>query len=467
MAAIAESSPAPGHMAENAARVVWALAWPAVALNSLQVINTLLDRGFIGHLQAAALTAHGASTNVMFLMFSLAMALGTSATAIVSRAFGAENHPEVRQASKQSLGLALIGGFLLAALCFGIAPLFASALLPAKDTAAQSEMVGFIRAYCLGLPAIYLIQVLAGSLRGVGDTRSPMMISGFQIGLHIILNYLLIFPPHEFLGLKLPGAGWGLVGAASALSLSAWVSAIAYVLYASRTPLGEQWRIRLPRLDWVNRILKIAIPAAVMSVLRVGSLAAFTLVLASLPGDQGSIAIAAMGTGFAIESVMFMPAFGLSMAAASLVGQSLGMKRPDRAERLAWTAGNYGAVVTAALAIPVFIAAPAIANLLLGSKVAIASEAANLIRVLCATEILFCYAMTMVGAMQGAGDTVRPMWLTIICMWGLRVPLAWMLALPLAMGSMGAWIAMSFTQAVQGLLSIWMFKQGKWKDKKV
>ena len=75
--------------------------------------------------------------------------------------------------------------------------------------------------------------------------------------------------------------------------------------------------------------------------------------------------------------------------------------------------------------------------------------------------------MTMVGAMQGAGDTVRPMWLTVICMWGLRVPLAWMLALPLAMGSTGAWIAMSFTQAVQGLLSIWMFKQGKWKDKKV
>lgn len=294
-----------------------------------------------------------------------------------------------------------------------------------------------------------------------------MVISGFQIGLHIILNYLFIFPPHEFLGFKLPGAGLGLVGAASALALSAWVSAIGYVFYASRTPLGEQWRIKLPRLDWVKRILKIAVPAAVMSVLRVGSLAAFTLVLASLPGDQGSIAIAAMGTGFAIESVMFMPAFGLSMAAASLVGQSLGMKRPDRAERLAWTAGNYGALVTACLAIPVFLAAPAIANLLLGSKVAIATEAANLIRILCATEILFCYAMTMVGAMQGAGDTVRPMWLTVICMWGLRVPLAWMLALPLAMGSMGAWVAMSFTQAVQGLLSIWMFKQGKWKDKKV
>lgn len=467
MASLVEPKPLVVSPDERASRIVWALAWPAVALNSLQVVNTLLDRGFIGHLHPAALTAHGGATNVLFLMFSLAMALGTATTAIVSRAYGAGQNGEVREGARQALGVSIFGAILAAAVCAGLASAFASALLPSTDRLAQAEMGSFLRAYSIGLPAIYLIQVLAGSLRGIGDTRSPMVISGIQIALHIVLNYLFIFPKHELAGITLPGLGWGLTGAGAALSLSAWMSALGYLAYAAYTPLGSQWRISLPSLSWVKRILRIAVPAAAMAVLRVGSLAAFTLVLAGLPGSDGSVAIAAMSTGFAIESIMFMPAFGLSIAAATLVGQSLGMQRPDRAERLGWTAGHYAALVTLVLTIPIFVGAPSLAGLLVGDKPEIAQAAAQLIQILCVTEVLFAYAMTMVGAMQGAGDTIRPMWLTIICMWGLRVPMAWFLAYPMAMGATGAWIAMSVTQAIQGGLAIMMFRQGKWKHKKV
>lgn len=467
MASLAEPKPLVVAPNERAGRIVWALAWPAVALNSLQVVNTLLDRGFIGHLDPAALTAHGGATNVLFLMFSLAMALGTATTAIVSRAYGAGNNGELREGAKQALGVSLFGALFAMLVCGGLAAAFAAALLPSTDHAARQSMEAFLKAYAVGLPAIFLIQVLAGSLRGIGDTKSPMVISGIQIALHIALNYLFIFPGHDFAGVRVPGLGWGLTGAGAALSLSAWVSAIGYLLYASYTPLGAQWRLALPNLAWAERILRIAIPAALMAILRVGSLAAFTIVLASLPGASGSTAIAAMSTGFAIESMMFMPAFGLSIAAATLVGQSLGMKRPDRAERLGWTAGHYAALVTLLLSIPIFLAAPSIASLLVGSKVEIAREAALFIQILCVTEVLFAYAMTMIGAMQGAGDTVRPMWITIICMWGLRVPLAWVLAFSLGFGSTGAWIAMSVTQAIQGVMAIVLFRQGQWKHKKV
>ncbi|HRI44607.1 MAG TPA: MATE family efflux transporter [Fimbriimonadaceae bacterium] len=467
MASLAEPKPLVVAPNERAGRIVWALAWPAVALNSLQVVNTLLDRGFIGHLDPAALTAHGGATNVLFLMFSLAMALGTATTAIVSRAYGAGNNGELREGARQALGVSLFGAVLAMAVCAGLAAVFAAALLPSTDHAARQSMESFLKAYAVGLPAIYLIQVLAGSLRGIGDTKSPMVISGIQIALHIGLNYLFIFPGHDLAGARVPGLGWGLTGAGAALSLSAWVSAIGYLFYASYTPLGAQWRLALPSLAWAKRILRIAIPAALMAILRVGSLAAFTIVLASLPGANGSTAIAAMSTGFAIESMMFMPAFGLSIAAATLVGQSLGMRRPDRAERLGWTAGHYAALVTLLLSIPIFLAAPSIASLLVGNKVEIAREAALLIQILCVTEVLFAYAMTMIGAMQGAGDTIRPMWITIICMWGLRVPLAWVLAFPLGYGSKGAWIAMSVTQAIQGVMAIVLFKQGQWKHKKV
>jgi putative MATE family efflux protein len=469
---------------ERPSRIVWTLAWPAVALNSLQVVNSLLDSAFIGHLDQAALTAYGGITVVVFLLFSLAMALGTGATALVARAYGAGRVEEFRTACRQSIGLSILAGVAFGALGALAADGAAGAFIPADDVRAHELMVRFLLLFAAGLPAIYVIQTLAGSMRGIGDTRSPMVISGIQILLHIALNFVLIFPPRETpFGVVLPGANLGLSGAAAALSLSAWLAAILYVAYSARTPLGASWMIGKIYWSWAARILKIAIPAAVMAVLRVGSLAVFTLVLKIVP--NGSQALAAMRPGFAIESMMFMPSFGLSMAAAALVGQSLGMKRPDRAERLAWTAGHHAAFVTLALCAPIFVFAPQIASILIEGKPAIAAEAAMLLRYLCVTEIGFAYAMVMIGAMQGAGDTARPLWITIFALWLLRVPMAAICALTtaqplftwngyqivmpfgLGMGAEGAWLAMSVTQAVQGAMAIVLFRQGKWKLKEV
>jgi len=274
--------------------------------------------------------------------------------------------------------------------------------------------------------------------------------------------------------MTLPGANFGLAGAAMALASSAWISAIVYVFYTSRTRIGRQWDIAMPRPEWVMRIVRIAVPAAVMSVLRVGSLTVFQLILTQVP--NGETAIAALRTGFAIEAIMFMPSFGLSMAASALVGQSLGMQKPERAERLTWLAAHHAAIVTLSLSLPIFIGAEGIATMMLGAKAEIVEQAALFIRYLCVTEIFFAYAMVMIGAMQGAGDTKRPLWLTIISLWLLRVPLAYVLALDsshtvfgigLGMGATGAWIAMSATQGLQGILSLWFFKGGAWKTVKV
>jgi putative MATE family efflux protein len=437
-----------------------------VALNSLQVVNTLLDRGFIGHLESSALAAHGAAVNVMFLMFSLAMALGTATTAIVSRAYGAGKVVELRTAARQGAITALLFGLVFAALCAVAGPAAGAFLLPTDSVEARTSMGHFLVAYGTGLPAIYLIQCIAGSLRGIGDTRSPMVISGLQILLHIGLNYVFIFPPTRLeVGVTIPGLGLGLTGAGAALSASAWAAALIYVAYLGRTPLGEVWKLARPSLAWLRRILAIALPAAGNAVLRVGSLAAFTRVLRDVP--NGETAIAAMSVGFAIESIMFMPAFGLSMAAGALVGQSLGMGRPDRAMRLGWLAGHHSAIVTLLVAIPIFGAAPWIADVMVGGKAEIAREAALLIQILCVTEIFFAYAMTMIGAIQGAGDTVRPFWITVICMWILRVPMAWVLAIGLEWGAVGAWVAMSATQGVQGAMALFLFKQGRWMNKQV
>ena len=470
---------------ENAVAVVWRLAWPAVALNSLQVVNQLLDRGFIGHLDSSALTAHGGSINVMFLMFSLAMAVATGATALVSRAFGAGNPAEYQLASQQSVRIALMSGVAMAALTAVSAGFVAHTVLPATDVDSIRLMTRFVAVYATCLPPIFIIQSLAGSLRGIGDTKSPMYISGLQILIHMTMNCLLIFPTHTIhpfgggISITLPGANLGLIGAGASLSVSAWISATIYLFFVKRTPLGSLWGFKLPEIHWVRRILKIALPAALMAVLRVFSLTVFTIILAMSP--NGSTAIGAMSTAFAIEAIMFMPSFGLSVAAGALVGQSLGMRRPDRAERLGWVAAHHGALVTVALALPIFINAHGIASVLLGDKPAMVSEAVTLLRYLCATEALFAYAGVIFGAMQGAGDTVRPMWVSIFSLWGIRVPMAFILTLPVGfhlaswatmpigfgMGPNGAWISMALTQGLQGVFALILFKQGGWKTKKV
>jgi putative MATE family efflux protein len=487
--AVTVDPPAPkANPGENLAWVVWGLAWPVVALNSLQVVNALLDRAFIGHLDPSALTAHGASMSVIFLFFSLAAALGVATTALVSRAYGAGQRDEVRAASRQCVNLSLFCGIAVAVLGVASIGLFQRVLLPPGDAQAGALMWQYLSAYVIGLPAVFIIQALAGSLRACGDTKSPMVISGIDILIHIALNFVLIFPSRDVsyafstpvIGsvsgvIHIPGAGLGLQGAGIALALSAWIAAIGYLFWSGRTPIGPAWRLGLPVRSWVLRILRIASHAAGSALTRVGSFMLFTAILAQTPDAR--FAIAAMSVGIAIESIMFMPAFGLAMATSALVGQSLGAKNPQRAERVGWLAAHHAALVMLALSVPIFLGADWIAAIMVSPPGAdpetlhraalIREAAAEYIRLMCLTQVLVGYAMVLIGALQGAGDTARPMWLTLVSMLFIRAPLAFVMALPLGMGATGAWIAMALTQGLQGVMAMGAFKQGHWKEKKV
>lgn len=454
---------------------LWDMAWPVVALNLLQVANSLIDRFFIGHLPESAMSAHGASMSFIFLLFSLAYSVAIGAGAIVARAYGAKEVSEYRLAAQQSLQVGIYVGFGIAVIAVLLTPFAARLIFRPTDTEEIRQLSLFLSAYSLGVPAICMVQVLASSLRSIGDTKSPMFLSGFQILCHLALNYLLIFPPRG----SVPGFGLGLLGAGFALSGSAWISAIIYVLYVKRTALRTRFCLNLPKNDWVSRILKIAVPSAIQAALRTFSLTAFTIILSGVPNHD--IAIAAMGTGFAIESLMFAQAFGVSAAVGALVGQNLGAKSPEKAEKIGWMGGWAAFSIAIVVSLPVFVFVPAFAPAIVGNKADVAKEVVSIVRWLCVTEPLFCLSMVLIGGMQGAGDTKRPLWIGVIALWGLRVPIALLLSLGAgssfllgtqlpfgaALGATGAWIAMSATQGVQGFMSIFAWKQGKWKVVKV
>lgn len=437
----------------------------------LQVVNSLLDRYFVGHLPQDALTGYGSAASLMFLLFSLGVALGTAPTAIVARAFGAGNMDEARLANRKAFGVAIALGFLVAALAIPLLRPAAMALTPRGADEAQRQFLAFMQVYCVMLPATFIIQSLAGTLRALGDTKSPMVISGVQILLHIGLNFVLINDRHVLFGVEIPGLGWGLVGSAAALAISGWLAAIAYVLWVARTPLGPCWIGAMPDLGWVKRLLRIAAPAAVNALVRVSSFAALTVVLAMTPA--GKEALAALPVGIAVEAIAFMPAFGLAVSAQALVGQSLGMGKPERAMRLGWLAAHHSAVVSLVFsALLVAFARPIAESMLSEQSRQVVDIAVQYIIWISLTEVMFSYAVVLFGAMQGAGDTVAPLWLTVIFQWLLRIPLAAFLALTLggaglALGALGVWLAMSISQTVQGLASMWVWQRGAWALREV
>lgn len=466
---------------------VWKLAWPAVTLNALQTINSLLDSYFVSHLEGDALTAIGAATTTLFLLISLSMAVGVAATAMVARAFGEGDPAKYRESNRKCLGFAVLSSLILTLIALPFAPGAAAFLVPDDAPHAARLMAQYLGICSFVLIPSFIIQTLAGSLRGIGDTKSPMVISGLQIGLHIVFNYLFIFPSHNFGGIRIPGANMGLNGAALALVLSAWIAALVYLFTTTRTPLGEVWRIKFPDLSWIKRIFNLAAPAGLMSIVRVTSLMAFTSILTQVP--NGKYAIGAIRPGFSIEALAFMPSFGLAIAASALVGQSLGAKDPARAKKLGWIAAHQAGLVSTVAAIFIFIFADPITHNVLQGQPEYAKQAASYLRHVCTTETLFGYAMVLLSAMQGAGDTRRPFWLTLIAMWFIRVPLAVFLSLPaiqvlpkidwvgiqmqpafiagMNMGADGAWTCLAITQAIQGLACLVLWQQGKWALAKI
>lgn len=449
---------------ENINRLVWRLAWPTVVLQAIQSINTLLDVFYVGEIESSsALTASGAGATISFLIFALAVPLTVSTTALVSRAFGSGDFEGCKKITRQSVQFGFYASICLALLLLICLPLAANAMLPGNDLDARSMFMQYCTAMIMGLPGLFAIEILAGALNGIGNTKAPMFLSGLQMALQMCLNTFLIHN-HE-LGYGIRGLGLGLPGAGYAMSISQWSAAFGYFIWVKRSVIGNCLSIALPQLEWAKKIVIIAWPSLVTWLLRVGTQGVFTSILTGVPNSSNSIA--AMRGGFAIESIAFLPAFGMGVAASVLVGQSLGQDNTTRAYKLGWYCSHTGALITGAISLLLIIFAGPISHTLITGKPEVSAILQEYMYLIFATEVFFAYALGTSGAMQGAGDTVRPFFNTVISLWIIRLPLTYFLAITMKMGALGCWIGMSSTQILQGTISMLQFKSGAWRNTKI
>ncbi len=447
------SPPAPPPL-EHLDRIILTLALPAVAENLLRSAVFFADTLMVGWLRdEAALAAAGLAGSLMYLFHTLSNALAVSATALVARAWGAGDQDLARRTGGQAMILSVLFALLVTAIGLPLADDFLRLM------GAEPEVVAVGQTYLVIILAgslfAFPMSVANGVMRGAGDTRMPMWTTLAMNIWNVGVSLVLVFGWMGFPALGLAGAGWGTTSAGA-------VGGILSILVLLRGFTGLQLRwsdLRVWDPVLIRRILRLALPSAGEAAVGQSGHLIFTRMVASL----GTVALAAHQIALRVESLSYMPAWGLAVAATTIVGQSLGANRPDIAEQATRRTLTYSLVFNSLLSLLFVTAAGPIVALFGGTPQVLALAGVAL--AISAAEMPTLGAqMILAGAFRGAGDTRTPMWVTFIGVLIFRLSLVYFLAIYLEMGLAGVWWGTAADWAGRALMLWIFFRRGTWRD---
>jgi putative MATE family efflux protein len=446
----------PSLTEEELPQVVWQLAWPAVLTMMLQFLNGLVDMFFVGRLGPSALAAVGMGSQVVMLLMGASMAVTTGCTAIVARYAGAGDRATAGEAARQSLLLAIGFSFALGLALWLLRARVMLWMGAAPEVVRPGAM--YLALTALGITPYFALLVFIAVFQGLGDMRRPLAIMLVVNGANIAGDCLFIRGWGSVPAMGVAGAG---LASSSARVLGAAMAAV----WLARTGVwrwgAPGWR---PRSRWFARILRIGNPAALQSVLRSLAHTSYTRMLAE--SLQGTAAVAALSVGIRAEGLGYMPAVAYGRAATTLVGQSLGSGRPDRAERSGWLCTWQSMSIICVLSALFFLLAPAIAGWF-SDDPRVLALAISYLRINALGEPFLAFSIVLGGALQGAGDTRFQAVVAILTMWLLRLPVTYWFCLRLGYGAVAAWWTMAGTTVVQGLLIAAWFRRGSWRSTEV
>ena len=446
-------------------RKVLRLAWPCILENLTVIMISFIDAAMIGVLGPAATAAVGVNASPSWLLNGLVQSLGVGGTALVARLIGADDKKEAGRVSGQVLRMALALSVLLTALVLAFAPVVP--VIMNADPAIRPDAVAYMRILALGFIPHHLGMAAGALIRGAGDTKTPMAAGFLSNGLNVVLNFLLIYEPRNIslFGLSVPmwGAGMGVGGAAAASAVAVGASGVFLLLSLTRknSALRVQWRGRWD-MQVVRRVLRVAYPAALeRAAINLGQ-----IMFARMVSSVGVAAFAAHNQSIQVESMGYMPAFGFSVAATTLVGQGLGANQPKDAKKYGFRAIFLCLLLLTAVGCVMFAFAPFLISLLTPDA-EVRRIGTMLIRI-CAFEQPFnAVSIVTAGALRGAGDTKVPFYYALVSMWGVRILFAWLLGTVLGFGVAGFWWAMVADLGVRSLLLFLRFREGGWVRAKV
>lgn len=429
---------------------VFLLAIPMILELSLESVFAVVDMFFVGKLGQNAIAAVGLTESLISLVYSLAVGLSTAATAIIARRIGEKNPEGAAHAGAQALLVSLIVTTVLSVTGVIFAGDILTFMGASKEVVAEGTI--FTRIMFGGSVSIILLFLVNGIFRGAGNAAMAMKSLWIASGVNIILCPILV---HFF----------GLMGAAMA-TVTGRTSGVLYQLYHLQKGNGV---LKFKKKDFrfdskiIRTITKIAWPATIQFMVASGS----WIILTRLVAETGGTAASA-GYQIAFRNFLFfiLPAWGLSNAAATLVGQNLGAKQPERAEKSVFLTAKYSAIFMAFVMLFFIFCSRAIVGVFTQDP-EVLSYGTQALQIIGSGFIFYGISMVMTQALNGAGDTRTPTLINFVCFWVFQIPFAYLMAIGFGLGSTGAFLAIPAAQILVALLSWYYFRKGKWKQIKV
>lgn len=439
-------------------KAVFMLAIPMILEMGMESVFLIVDMYFVGHLpnSSNAIQTVGLTESVLSLIYSIAIGISMAATATVARRIGEKDPEAARVAGFQSLILALIVTVIISIPGF----LYAADIL--RLMGAQPETieqgVNYTRIMMGGSVVIILLFIINGIFRGAGDASMAMKSLVIANICNIILCPLLIRGMGPFPAL-------GLTGAAVATTVGRGIG-VCYQLY--HLFFGKsivRFQKQNIRADWpiIKSMIGIASPGTIQFIIGSCSWIFLARLVAQLGHDDASA-----GYQIAIRIVVFfiLPAWGISNAAATLVGQNLGAKQPDRAESSVIKTAKYSAIFMAVVTVFFLLAAVPIVSIF-NEEAVVINYAVDALRIISAGYVFYGIGMVMINTFNGAGDTWTPTWINLACFWAFQIPLAYFLAKMMGLGPTGVFIAIPVAEVAITVVAVILFRRGKWKLVKI
>ncbi|MBT31393.1 MAG: MATE family efflux transporter [Thalassobius sp.] len=436
-------------------KAILLLAVPMILELVMESTFAVVDIYFVGQLGASAVATVGLTETYLFLLYSIAMGLSTAVTAIIARRVGEKQKEDAGKSAIQSIFLAV-----LISLPFTIGGIFFSQELLGLMGADQWSIdygYGYTQWMLGANVVIVLLFVINAVFRGAGDAAIAMRVLWIANGINMVLDPLLIFGWGPVPSLGIDGAAIATtIGRAIGVGVQFWLLIKG----------GKHIKITMEQVYWNSKIVVNLIKTSLGGIGQMIVSMTSWIFLMRIMADIGSEAVA--GSTIALRIMLFtmMPAWGLSNAAATLVGQNLGANNPDRAESTVWKIGFYNMIFLVSVSFVYYFYNENLMALFTDNETVI-MIGGEWLRILSYSYFVYGWWMVSVQAFNGSGDTKTPTLLNIVFFWMIQIPLSYWLAIELDWKHSGVFWGVFFSETAVGLFTLWLFKKGKWKTTQV
>ena len=436
-------------------RAILLLAIPMVLEMVLESLFAVVDVFWVGRLGADAIATVGLTESMLSLVMAIGFGLSLSTTAMVARRIGEKDPAGAAVAGVQAIAIGLAFSAMVGLPCLFYAPNLLRLMGASPQIVATGS--GYARIALGGGGVIMMLFLNNAIFRGAGDAAIAMRLLWVSNIINLILDPCLIFGWGPFPKLGVTGA-----------ALATFTGRSIGVLYQFYRLLRGSQRLRILRsqlrvnLGVLLRLLRVSLTGILQFLIAHTS----WIGLVRIVSVFGSDALAGYTIAIRILIFILLPSWGLSNAAATLVGQNLGAKQPERAQISVWRTGFYNMLFLGIIGVIFLVFATPVIRLFTNDP-AVVPLAATCLRILSYGNIAYAYGMVMLQAFNGAGDTVTPTWVHFFGFWLLEIPLAYFLAIPRHVGANGVYISIVVAEAAIAIAGVFLFRRGRWKGQQI